>query len=105
WFERVLKAIADRDEKLRTRYVHVDESHGAHVEDARHLAYIVRAYPALGEETILPVAALCAFMPDARPLAVHIADHYYDRDVHAWWRAYAALLRSEERRVGKECRS
>ena len=92
WFERVLNAIAGRDEKLRSRYVHVDESHGAHVEDARHLAYIVRTYPALGEETILPVAALCAFMPDARPLALHIADHYYDGDVHAWWRAYAALL-------------
>lgn len=92
WFERVLNAIADRDDRLRYRYVHVDESHGAHVEDARHLAYIVRAYPALGEETLVPVAALCASMPDLRPLAVHIADRYHDGDVLAWWRAYASLL-------------
>ena len=92
WFERVLNAIANHDDKLRSRYVHVDESHGGHVDDAKHLAYIVRAYPALSEETILPVAALCASMPDHRPLAMHVADHYYDGDVLAWWRAYAALL-------------
>jgi siderophore synthetase component len=92
WFEQVLNAIGAHDDKLRTRYVHVDESHGGHVEDARHLAYIVRIYPALDRETILPVAALCASMPDQRPLAAHVADRYYDGDVLAWWREYAALL-------------
>lgn len=92
WFERLLNAIADHDDKLRSRYVHVDESHGGHVQDARHLAYIVRSYPALDEQTILPVAALCAFMPDVRPLAAHVADRYYNGDVVAWWREYTALL-------------
>jgi siderophore synthetase component len=92
WFERVLNAIGEHDDKLHSRYVHVDESHGGHVQDARHLAYIVRAYPAPDKETILPVAALCAPMPDRRPLATHVADRYYNGDMLAWWREYAALL-------------
>jgi siderophore synthetase component len=92
WFERVLKAIAEQDDALRCRYIHVDESHGAHVDDARHLAYIVRSYPMLQEETILPVAALCAAMPDLRPLAMHLADRFYGGDLLAWWQAYARLL-------------
>lgn len=92
WFEQVLNTIGAHDDKLRSRYVHVDESHGGHVEDARHLAYIVRTYPALDRETILPVAALCAPMPDQRPLAAHVADRYYNGDVLAWWREYTTLL-------------
>lgn len=92
WFERILNAIAGHDQALRSRYIHVDESHGGHAGDARHLSYIVRSYPALNEETILPVAALCAAMPDLRPLAMHLADRYYDGDMLAWWRAYTALL-------------
>lgn len=92
WFERVLRAVESQDATLKGRYVHVDESHGAHVEDARHLAYIVREYPSLHDETILPVAALCAPMPDGRPLALHVADRFHGGDVQAWWRAYVTLM-------------
>lgn len=92
WFERVLRHLGDHDPALRGRYVHVDESHGGHVDDARHLAYIVRAYPPSDGETLLPVAALCAPMPDGRPFALHVADRFHGGDVMAWWRAYATLL-------------
>lgn len=92
WFERVLRAIGSHDAALDGRYIHVDESHGAHVDDARHLAYIVRTYPAPNDETILPVAALCAPMPDGRPLALHVADRFHHGDALAWWQAYVSLL-------------
>ncbi|URX61656.1 IucA/IucC family siderophore biosynthesis protein [Luteibacter anthropi] len=92
WFERVLRTIETSDDRLRGRYVHVDESHGAHVAQARHLAYIVRAYPVPADETLLPAAAFCAPMPDGRPLALHVADRFHGGDVHAWWRGYVSLM-------------
>nr|WP_266159021.1 IucA/IucC family protein [Dyella silvatica] len=92
WFERVLNAIAEADPTLDDRYVHVNESHGGHVDDAKHLAYLVRVYPSLQQDTLVAVAALCGEMPDGRPFAMHLADHFHGGDVMAWWRAYAALL-------------
>lgn len=92
WFERVLNTIAKNDPKLHGRYVHVDESHGGHVDDAKHLAYLVRTYPSLHEDTLVAVAALCGSMPDGRPFALHLADRFHGGDVIAWWRAYASLL-------------
>lgn len=93
WFQRVLSAIGDADPALRGRYLHVDEAHGGHVDDAKHLAYLVRAYPSsLHEDTLVPVAALCGAMPDGRSLAAHLADRFHRGDLLAWWRAYTHLL-------------
>lgn len=92
WFERVLRRVAELDSGIHGRYVHVDESHGGHVADARHLSWLVRRYPALDDATLVPVAALCATLPDGRSMAAHLADRWYAGDLLAWWRAYAALL-------------
>lgn len=93
WFQRVLHAIGESYPALRGRYVHVDEAHGGHVDDAKHLAYLVRAYPMpLHEDTLVPVAALCGVMPDGRSLATHLADRFHRGDLLAWWRAYTHLL-------------
>jgi siderophore synthetase component len=92
WFERVLRRVAEVDDALRDRYVHVDEAHGGHVDEARHLSWLVRRYPALDAATVVPVAALCATLPDGRAMAMHLADRWYGGDVMAWWRDYAGLL-------------
>lgn len=92
WFERVLRRLGDIDPALRGRYVHVDESHGGHVADARHLSYLVRRYPAFDDVTLVPVAALCAALPDGRSMAEHIAVRWHGGDVLAWWRDYAGLF-------------
>lgn len=93
WFQRVLSALGEADPALHGRFVHVDEAHGAHVDDARHLAYLVRVYPqTLHDDTLVPAAALCGAMPDGRPMAAHLADRFHAGDLLAWWRAYAKLL-------------
>ncbi|MEH6413513.1 IucA/IucC family protein [Pseudomonas sp. CGJS7] len=93
WFQRVLSQIGVTDAALRGRFVHVDESHGGHVDEAKHLAYLLRSYPeSLDGGTLVPVAALCGAMPDGRALARHLADRYYAGDLSAWWRDYARLL-------------
>ncbi|MGH8075704.1 MAG: IucA/IucC family protein [Lysobacter sp.] len=93
WFQRVLEAIADIDPGLRRRFLHVDEAHGGHAEEATHLAYLVRTYPSsLHEDTLVPVAALCGAMPDGRSMAAHLADRFNRGDLLAWWRTYAHLL-------------
>ncbi|WP_426701707.1 IucA/IucC family protein [Rhodanobacter sp. Col0626] len=92
WFEQVLVAVAAIDPALRERYLHVDEAHGGHVGEARHLAYLVRRYPILPESTLVPVAALCGEMPDGRPLAMHLAARFHAGDPLAWWGEYTRLL-------------
>lgn len=92
WFERVLRRVGEVDPALRERYLHVDESHGGHVAETRHLSWLVRRYPELDEATLVPVAALCASLPDERCMAAHMADRWYDGDLLAWWRDYAHLL-------------
>lgn len=92
WFGQALTAIAAHDDALRNRYVHVDEAHGGHVDEARHLAYLVRGYPALPDATLAPTAALCSLMPDGRPFAAHLADRFHRGDLLAWWQDYATLL-------------
>lgn len=92
WFERVLRRLGEVDPALHGRYVHVDESHGGHVADTRHLSYLVRRYPSLDNATLVPVAALCAALPDGRSMAEHVADRWYAGNLLAWWRAYADLM-------------
>ncbi|MGO4700603.1 IucA/IucC family protein [Dyella sp. 2RAB6] len=92
WFGQALTAIAHNDDALRSRYLHVDEAHGGHVEEAKHLAYLVRGYPSLPDATLVPTAALSSAMPDGRPFAAHLADRFHRGDLLAWWQAYANLL-------------
>lgn len=92
WFGQALTAIAENDQALCGRYLHVDEAHGGHVDEARHLAYLVRVYPSLPDATLAPAAALGGAMPDGRPFAAHLADRFHGGDLLAWWRAYAELL-------------
>ncbi|WP_372361208.1 IucA/IucC family protein [Xanthomonas sp. NCPPB 1325] len=92
WLERALRGIDAHDSALRGRCVFVDESHGGHVGQTRHLAYLVRRYPPLDDATLVPVAALCAWLPDGRPMAIHLAEQFAHGDVQAWWRDYTELL-------------
>lgn len=93
WFQRVLTTIGRHDAHLRDRYLHVDETHYGHVADSKHLSYLVRVYPSSTEQDcLIPVAALCATMPDGRALAAHLVDRYHGGDTLAWWREYLELL-------------
>jgi siderophore synthetase component len=93
WFQQLLSRIAAEDEPLRDRYLHVDEAHFGHVEEARHLSYLLRRYPpGLEQEQLIPAAALCGPMPDGRLLAWHLIERYYAGDVLHWWRDYVDLL-------------
>ncbi|WP_285448003.1 IucA/IucC family protein [Xanthomonas sp. LMC-A-07] len=92
WLEQALRRIDAHDAALRGRCVFVDESHGGHVGQTRHLAYLLRRYPPLDTATLVPVAALCALMPDGRPMAIHLAETFSGGDLLAWWRDYTELL-------------
>lgn len=93
WFQQMLSRIATEDDYLRDRYLHVDEAHFGHVDEARHLSYLLRRYPpALEAEQLIPVAALCGPMPDGRLLAWHLIERYYDGDALRWWFDYLELL-------------
>jgi len=99
WFSQALTAVAENDDALCSRYVHVDEAHGGHVDEAKHLAYLVRGYPSLPDSTLVPAAALSSVMPDGRPFAAHLADRFHHGDLLAWWQAYADLLGSVHLRL------
>ncbi|AOD15792.1 IucA/IucC family siderophore biosynthesis protein [Xanthomonas fragariae] len=92
WLERALRRIDTLDPALHGRCVYVDESHGGHLGDTRHLAYLVRSYPPLDDATLVPVAALCALLPDGRPMAIHLTERFAHGDVLSWWRDYTELL-------------
>ena len=92
WLERALRRIDALDPALHGRCVYVDESHGGHVGDTRHLVYLVRGYPPLDDATLVPVAALCALLPDGRPMAIHLTERFAHGDVLSWWRDYTELL-------------
>lgn len=93
WFQQVLSRIAAGDDHLRDRYLHVDETHFGHVDEAPHLSYLLRRYPpGLEHEQLVPVAALCGPMPDGRLLVWHLIERYYGGEVLNWWRDYLNLL-------------
>lgn len=93
WFQTVLEDLAARDAQLGARYVHVDEQHGGHAAGERHLAYIVRRYPAgLEQASLVPVAALASRLPDGRLLVAALVERFHGGDLLAWWQAYLDLL-------------
>ena len=98
--QRLLGRIADSDDRLRGRIVHVDESAGAHVGGDPALAFLLRRYPAdITGETAIAVAALSTPMPDGRAFAWHVAERFHAGDIEAWARAHIALLLSTHLRL------
>lgn len=93
WFQTTLLALTQRDPALAARYVHVDEKHGGHAEQSRHLAYIVRRYPAgLEEVTLVPVAALASPLADGRLFLEQIVERFYGGALQHWLDDYLDLL-------------
>jgi len=93
WFQRTLLALARRDAALGERYLHVDEQHGGHAAEQRHLAYIARRYPdELASTTLVPVAALASPLSDGRLLLEALAERFHDGDLGAWLEHYLGLL-------------
>ncbi|MGH8417240.1 MAG: IucA/IucC family protein [Pseudomonas sp.] len=93
WFQTILLALSARDAQLASRYVHVDEKHGGHAADSRHLAYIARRYPAgLEDTTLVPVAALASPLGDGRLLVEQLVERFHDGSLQRWLEEYLDLL-------------
>ena len=93
WFETTLQALARRDPELGSRYLHVDEQHGGHVAQSRHLAYIVRRYPAgLEHTTLVPVAALASPLAGGRLFLEQLVEGFYAGSLQHWLDDYLDLL-------------
>jgi siderophore synthetase component len=93
WFQTTLQALSQRDSQLGQRYLHVDEEHGAHVDESRHLAYIARHYPGeLGMSTLVPVAALASPLVDGRLFVESLIDQFYSGSLLHWLEDYMDLL-------------
>lgn len=92
-FQTILQTLAAHDSELGSRYLHVDEQHGAHVDGQSHLAYILRRYPDELENALLvPVAALASPLPDDRLFLEALVERFYQGDLRRWWREYLDLL-------------
>lgn len=93
WFQTTLQALAARDPQLGLRYLHVDEQHGGHADEQRHLAYIVRRYPLeLAKTTLVPVAALASPLADGRLFIEQLVERFYAGDLQRWLEDYLELL-------------
>lgn len=93
WFQTTLQALAARDPELGRRYLHVDERHGGHAGEHKHLAYIVRRYPVeLAEATLVPVAALASPLPDGRLFVEALVERFHAGDLQGWLTDYLDLL-------------
>lgn len=93
WFQTTLQALAARDTALGQRYLHVDEQHGGHADDSRHLAYITRRYPAgLENATLVPVAALASPLADGRLFLEQLAERFHAGSLDHWLETYLDLL-------------
>ena len=93
WFQTCLQLLAARDPELGRRYLHVDEQHGGHAAELRHLAYIVRRYPTdLSTATLVPVAALASPLADGRLFVQQLVERFYGGDLHSWLEDYLELL-------------
>lgn len=93
WFQTTLQALAKRDPQLGMRYLHVDEEHGGHADESRHLAYIARHYPGeLAVATLVPVAALASPLPEGRLFVEQLVEHFYQGSLQRWLEEYLDLL-------------
>ncbi|MGH8433981.1 MAG: IucA/IucC family protein [Pseudomonas sp.] len=93
WFQSALQILAARDPELGRRYLHVDERHGGHAAEQRHLAYIVRQYPSgLANATLVPVAALASPLVDGRLFIQQLVERFYGGDLQRWLDDYLELL-------------
>ncbi|MBT2370444.1 IucA/IucC family protein [Pseudomonas fluorescens] len=93
WFQTTLQALAKRDPALTSRYLHVDEKHGGHAAESRHLAYIVRHYPTgLENTTLVPVAALASPLADGRLFLEQLVERFYAGSLQHWLGDYLDLL-------------
>lgn len=93
WFQTTLLALAERDPALASRYLHVDEKHGGHAAQSRHLAYIARRYPAgLDHTTLVPVAALASPLADGRLFLEQLVERFYAGSLQHWLDDYLDLL-------------
>ncbi|MDB5979527.1 MAG: siderophore biosynthesis protein IucA/IucC family [Pseudomonas sp.] len=93
WFQSTLQTLAQRDPQLGRRYLHVDEEHGGHADESRHLAYIARHYPdELGSSTLVPVAALASSLPDGRLFLEQLVERFYGGSLQQWLGDYLDLL-------------
>jgi siderophore synthetase component len=93
WFQITLQALTDRDPALASRYLHVDERHGGHAAESRHLAYIVRRYPTgLENTTLVPVAALASTLADGRLFLEQLVERFYAGSLQRWLNDYLDLL-------------
>lgn len=92
-FQTILQTLAASDSELGSRYLHVDEQHGAHVDGQSHLAYILRRYPVELENAVLvPVAALASPLPDGQLFVEALVERFHHGDLRRWWREYLDLL-------------
>ncbi len=93
WFQTTLQALAERDPALASRYLHVDEKHGGHAAESRHLAYIVRRYPTgLENLTLVPVAALASPLADGRLFVQQLMERFYAGSLQHWLDDYLDVL-------------
>ncbi|WP_449434239.1 IucA/IucC family protein [Pseudomonas putida] len=93
WFQTTLTALSERDPELASRYLHVDEKHGGHAAESRHLAYIVRRYPAgLEDTTLVPVAALASPLADGRLFLEQLVERFYSGSLQHWLEDYLDVL-------------
>lgn len=91
-FQKILTRLANHDPALNGKMIHVDEHHGAYVEGRADMAYIMRRYDDLQNETPVPVAALATILGDGRPVMAHISDRYFNGNILLWARAHVRLL-------------
>ncbi len=92
-FQTLLAEIAAREPALAARVLLTDEGCGGHVDNRMFLGHILRRYPveALGESTLIPVAALLAQTPSGRTAAEEAAAEFYSGDLEAFFEDYLEL--------------
>ncbi|WP_192458865.1 IucA/IucC family protein [Musicola keenii] len=93
WFAEVLPLLAQQDPLLQGRYRHVDEAFCGHLGEEKLFAFLLRRYPSpVAGETLAPVAALGADMPDGRPYVCAVLDQPGMPSLASWWREYCQLM-------------
>jgi siderophore synthetase component len=92
-FQTLLADIAAREPAMADRLLLTFEACGGHVDNQMFLGHILRRYPveALGESTLIPVAALLAQAPSGHTVAEEAAAEFYGGDLEAFFEDYLEL--------------